>query len=71
VGVADELELFEDPAGKLRWHLRSSDGEIVASGEVSMAGRLFAGMSDSTGRAATSAVREDLPTSVLRRFFGR
>lgn len=29
--LAAKFEVYQDPAGKIRWHLKADDGEVIAS----------------------------------------
>jgi hypothetical protein len=56
--VAGKFEIYEDKAGKFRWHLKAGNGEIIAQGQ--------AYSSEDGARRAVDTVRATVAESVVQ-----
>jgi hypothetical protein len=56
--VAGKFEIFEDKAGKFRWHLKAGNGEIIAQGQAHPTER--------AARDAVETVRATVAESVVQ-----
>ena len=56
--MAGKFEIYEDKAGKFRWHLKAGNGEIIAQGQ--------AYSSEDGARRAVEAVRSAAADSELQ-----
>lgn len=57
--MAGRFEVYRDKAGKFRWRLKSSNGQIVASGEAYETKAAAINGTDSVKRAADGATVDD------------
>jgi uncharacterized protein YegP (UPF0339 family) len=57
--MAGKFEVYEDKAGKFRWRLKSSNGQIVASGEAYETKAAAINGTESVKRAADGATVDD------------